>query len=82
MELINFLVFLFKVFGLVFVIGLIIDLILDVVIIQPIHNRTLHRKRLELLDVIIDKVKKGEDISNLVIDEGLIKLETEGKIED
>lgn len=76
MIVIDFLVFLAKVFGLIFVIGLLINLILDVVIIQPIENRILQRKRLELLDTIIEKERNGETVTEDTIDE------LEEKIED
>ena len=65
MELINFLIFLLKVFGLTFIIGIILNLILDVVIIDPIINRKKAKKELEMFDVVIEKMKKGEDIPNL-----------------
>lgn len=62
MELINFLIFVVKVLGLIFVIGILFNLILDVVIIQPIHNREANRKKLEMVDALIKKIENGEDI--------------------
>lgn len=62
MELINFLIFVVKVLGLIFVIGILFNLILDVVIIQPIHNREANRKKLEMFDALIKRIENGEDI--------------------
>lgn len=62
MELIKFLMFVIEVFGLIFVIGLLFNLILDVVIIQPIQNRILMKKRIEFMNIINEKLKNNEDI--------------------
>lgn len=62
MELIKFLIFVLEVFGLIFVIGLLFNLILDVVIIQPIQNRIINQKRIEFMNIINEKLKNNEDI--------------------
>ncbi len=62
MELIKFLMFVIEVFGLIFVIGLLFNLILDVVIIQPIQNRIMMKKRIEFMNIINEKLKNNEDI--------------------
>lgn len=62
MELIKFLIFVIEVFGLIFVIGLLFNLILDVVIIQPIQNRIMMKKRIEFMNIINEKLKNNEDI--------------------
>lgn len=82
MELINFLVFLLKASGLIFVIGILINLILDTVIINPIINRRIEMKRIKIMDMLIEKVKNGEDISKFKIDADTLKAEIEEKIED
>lgn len=60
MDLIMFLVKALEVLGLIFVIGILFNLILDVVIIQPIHNRAANKKKLEMMDLLMQKVKNGE----------------------
>lgn len=82
MELINFLVFLLKACGLIFVIGILINLILDTVIINPIINRRIEMKKIKIMDMLIEKVKNGEDISKFKIDADTLKAEIEEKIED
>ena len=62
MILIEFLVFLLKVLGLAFLVGIILNLLIDVIIINPIENRIMQKKRQELFDVIIERIKNGEDI--------------------
>lgn len=69
MIVIDFLVFLVKVLALVFAIGFLINLILDAVIIQPIENRIVHRKRLQLIDAIIEKERSGENVTKDTIEE-------------
>lgn len=60
MDLIMFLIKALEVLGLIFVIGILFNLILDVVIIQPIHNRAANKKKLEMMDLLMQKVKNGE----------------------
>lgn len=60
LSLIMFLVKALEVLGLVFVIGMLFNLILDVVIIAPIHNRAAQKKKLEMMDLLLQKVKNGE----------------------
>lgn len=76
MIVIKFLLFLLGVSALIFFIGILINLILDVVIIQPLWNRKANKKKLELLDVIIEKAKNGEIVTEDVLED------VEEKIED
>ena len=69
MIVIEFLLFLLKVSALVFVIGILINLILDVVIIQPLWNRKANKKKLELFDVIIEKAKNGEIVTEDMVED-------------
>lgn len=60
MSLIGFLVFLVKILGLIFAIGLLLDLIFEVVIMTPIRSIGLAKKRKEAADLILDKLKNNE----------------------
>lgn len=66
MELIGFLIFLIKVFGLIFVIGILANLILDIVIITPIETRLMEKRKRELFDILIKKIEKGEEIPSTI----------------
>lgn len=69
MVLINSLLFVVKVLGLVFLIGLLFNLILDGIIIKPIMQRAADKKKLEILDIILDKMQNGEIITEDDVDE-------------
>lgn len=69
MELIKCLIFILEVLGLVFVIGIVINLILDVIIIEPIMKRKMIISKAKLFDLIVEKAKNGEDILNCKVDE-------------
>lgn len=60
MNLIMFLIKTLEVLGLTFVIGMVFNLILDVVIIGPIHNRVAQKQKLEMMKLLMEKVKNGE----------------------
>ena len=62
MELLNFLVFAAKVVGLIFIIGLLLDLIVDVVIMTPIKSIMAARRKKQIMDLIINKLENGEDL--------------------
>ena len=66
MELIGFLIFLIKVFGLIFVIGILANLILDIVIITPIETSLMEKRKRELFDILIKKIEKGEEIPSTI----------------
>ena len=61
MVIINCLWFAIKVLGLVFITGLLLNLILDVIIIEPIMQRAVKRRKLKILDIIIHKMANGEE---------------------
>ena len=63
MVIINFLWFAIKVLGLVFITGLLLNLILDVIIIEPIMQRAVKRRKLKILDIIIHKMANGEELT-------------------
>lgn len=65
MAVIKFLGMAVAVLALVFVIGVIFNLILDVVIIQPILNRQIFKRKLELMDILNDKISKCESIEKV-----------------
>lgn len=69
MVLINSLWFVVKVLGLVFLVGLLFNLILDGIIIKPIMQRAADKKKLEILDIILDKMQNGEIITEDDVDE-------------
>lgn len=69
MVLINSLWFVVKVLGLVFLVGLLFNLILDAIIIKPIMQRAADKKKLEILDIILDKMQNGEIITEDDVDE-------------
>lgn len=75
MALINYLVYLLKIFGLILVLGILFNLILDVVIIQPIQNRILRGKKVKLFKTLMKKIENGEEISKTDLD--LIKEKIE-----
>lgn len=75
MALINYLVYLLKIFGLILVLGILFNLILDVVIIQPIQNRILRGKQVKLFKTLMKKIENGEEISKTDLD--LIKEKIE-----
>ena len=75
MELIKSLIFVLEILGLVFVIGLVVNLILDVVIIDPIMNRKMMIRKAKLFDLLIEKIQKGEDIPGITVDEIKEKIE-------
>lgn len=60
MELIAFLVKTLEVLGLIFLIGILINLIIDVIIIRPIYTRAANKQKLDLMDSIIKQVKSGD----------------------
>lgn len=59
MNLIIFLIEVLKVLGLIFLIGIVFNLIIDVIILRPIQNRIMNKKQEELMDAIIKQIKKG-----------------------
>ena len=69
MELVKFLVYTLEVLGLVFIIGILFNLILDAVIIAPIQNRRIARQRAKMIDLVLEKMENGEDIPKFDIDE-------------
>ena len=68
MELIKSLIFILEVLGLVFLIGLVVDIILDTIIINPILNRKMLIQKARLFDLIIEKMKNGEDIQDFSLE--------------
>lgn len=66
MNLVAFLILCMKILGLIFVIGLLFNLIIDLVIITPIETRLMEKKKRELFDILIKKVEKGEEIPNTI----------------
>ena len=60
MELIAFLVKTLEVLGLIFLIGILINLIIDVIIMRPIYTRAANKQKLDLMDSIIKQVKSGD----------------------
>lgn len=60
MELIAFLVKTLEVLGLIFLIGILINLIIDVIIIRPIYIRATNKQKIDLMDSIIKQVKSGD----------------------
>lgn len=62
MELIKCLIFILEVLGLTFVIGIIINLILDVIIIEPILNRKMLIQKAKMFDLLVQRLKNEEDI--------------------
>lgn len=60
MELIVFLVKTLEVLGLIFLIGILINLIIDVIIMRPIYTRAANKQKLDLMDSIIKQVKSGD----------------------
>jgi hypothetical protein len=68
MELIKSLIFILEVLGLVFLIGLVVDIILDTIIINPILNRKMLIQKARLFDLIIEKMKNGEDIPDFPLE--------------
>lgn len=68
MELIKSLIFILEVLGLVFLIGLVVDIILDTIIINPILNRKMLIQKARLFDLIIEKMKNGEDIPDFSLE--------------
>ena len=68
MELIKALIFILEVLGLLFVIGVVINLILDVIIIDPIINRKMLIRKAKLFDLLIEKIKNGEEIPGIAVD--------------
>lgn len=68
MELIKSLIFILEVLGLVFLIGSVVDIILDTIIINPILNRKMLIQKARLFDLIIEKMKNGEDIPDFSLE--------------
>lgn len=68
MELIKSLIFILEVLGLVFLIGVVVDIILDTIIINPILNRKMLIQKARLFDLIIEKMKNGEDIPDFSLE--------------
>lgn len=68
MELIKSLIFILEVLGLVFLIGVVVDIILDVIIINPILNRKMLIQKARLFDLLIEKMKNGEDIPDFSLE--------------
>lgn len=68
MELIKSLIFILEALGLVFLIGLVVDIILDTIIINPILNRKMLIQKARLFDLIIEKMKNGEDIPDFSLE--------------
>lgn len=64
MELIKSLIFILEVLGLVFVIGIVVNLILDILIIEPIMNRKMLIKKAKLYDLAIEKFNEEEKIED------------------
>lgn len=60
MELIAFLVKTLEVLGLIFLIGILINLIIDVIIIRPIYIRATNKQKLDLMDSVIKQLKDGD----------------------
>lgn len=60
MGLITFLVQVLEILGLVFLIGILINLIIDVIIIRPIYIRATNKQKIDLMDSIIKQVKSGD----------------------
>lgn len=60
MELIAFLVKTLEVLGLIFLIGILINLIIDVIIIRPIYIRATNKQKIDLMDSTIKQVKSGD----------------------
>lgn len=68
MELIKSLIFILEVLGLVFLIGVVVDIILDTIIINPILNRKMLIQKARLFDLIIEKMKNGDDIPDFSLE--------------
>lgn len=68
MELIKSLIFILEVLGLVFLIGVVVDIILDTIIINPILNRKMLIQKARLFDLLIEKMKNGEDIPDFSLE--------------
>lgn len=60
MGLITFLMQVLEVLGLIFLIGILINLIIDVIIIRPIYIRATNKQKIDLMDSIIKQVKSGD----------------------
>ena len=60
MGLITFLMQVLEVLGLIFLIGILINLIIDVIIIRPIYIRATNKQKIDLTDSIIKQVKSGD----------------------
>ena len=60
MGLITFLVQVLEVLGLIFLIGILINLIIDVIIIRPIYIRATNKQKLDLMDSVIKQLKDGD----------------------
>ena len=60
MGLITFLVQVLEILGLIFLIGILINLIIDVIIIRPIYIRATNKQKIDLMDSIIKQVKSGD----------------------
>lgn len=75
MGLIEFLIYVVKVFGLIFVIGFLFNIILDTIIINPIQNRRLENRRIKIMDILITRLENGEDISEIGLEEVIKEIE-------
>ena len=60
MGLITFLMQVLEVLGLIFLIGILLNLIIDVIIIRPIYIRATNKQKLDLMDSVIKQVKDGD----------------------
>ncbi len=60
MGLITFLMQVLEVLGLIFLIGILLNLIIDVIIIRPIYIRATNKQKLDLMDSVIKQLKDGD----------------------
>lgn len=78
MELIAFLVKTLEVLGLLFLIGIVVNLIIDVIIIRPIYVRAVNKQKLDLMDSIIKQISEGNvDLETLADVKEKMDKETE-----
>ena len=75
MNLISFLVDILKVVGLIFLIGIVVELIVSVLIVTPIKTIIGYKKKSRLLDILMEKVANGEDLTNDDVQELEEKIE-------
>ena len=59
MGLITFLVQVLEVLGLISLIGILINFIIDVIIIRPIYTRAANKQKFDLMESIIKQIREG-----------------------